>query len=204
MQACFADSDPIDLKEKMINARVLYFKEPFANGDDVNCNSVGVPVIYLLRLAVLLCEHTSQAGQLLEMWHLLNPTLEDTICSDNFYELLETLVDIAVDRTLSRIESLGKLTDASSEAQRTISLHYLTIAKEMKQEFLDDFKNGLPSELSFLQFAAIAQKVCMNSSQLRMAITKTSEVRTSQEVAISQVSTIIISYLTQHEQVGKA
>ena len=90
------------------------------------------------------------------MWLLINPALDDRISGGNFFTLLETLAEIAVERTCDRIESLGQLANAASEAQRTISLRYMATAKVMKQEFLDNFRNGLPSEMSFCEFAEIA------------------------------------------------
>jgi len=45
----------------------------------------------------------------------------------------------------------------------------------MTSQFLLDFKANLPNELSFETFSIIVQSVCMNSSQLRMKITKTKE-----------------------------
>ena len=74
----------------------------------------------------------------------------------------------------------------------------------MMADFLRDFHASLPARLSFEAFSRIVCSTCINSSQLRMKITKTDLTSTSQEVVVSQVSTIILSYLTPTEQVQKA
>ena len=43
----------------------------------------------------------------------------------------------------------------------------------MTSQFLIDLKTDLSDQLSFEEFSKVVQSVCMNSSQLRMQITRT-------------------------------
>ena len=70
--------------------------------------------------------------------------------------------------------------------------------------FMDDFRAQLPAKIFFSSFSETVRSVCMNSSQLRMCISKTAIAETSRHVVISQLSTIIISYLTPKEQMLQA
>ena len=61
---------------------------------------------YILRLAMLLCTHTSYEDQVSEMWLLINPTLDDSVSAEALCALVETLADIAVVKSKRRIEAL--------------------------------------------------------------------------------------------------
>ena len=56
----------------------------------------------LLRLGWLLCRHNSIEDQELEMWHLLNPKLEDTIPKAMVEQFLRDLSYIALDMNHSK------------------------------------------------------------------------------------------------------
>lgn len=160
-------------------------------------------VDYLLHLSVLLCSHESQQDQLNEMWLLVNPALDDEIEAAEMLAFVRTLAEIAVFKTNRRIESL-KLTEPVKRAQREQTLRYLARASKMFADFFSEFQLTLPQKLSFVDFCRIASATCLNASQLRMSITKTQVASTSRAVVISQVSTIILSYLTPSEQIQKA
>ena len=70
----------------------------------------------------------------------------------------------------------------------------------MMSVFLNGFGAGLPANLTFDAFSRVVQSTCLNSSQLRMMITGTEIVKTGQNLVVSQVSTVILSYLTRMEQ----
>lgn len=50
----------------------------------------------LLRLGFLLCQHYSIDSQGLELWHLLNPKLEDKVSKSKVEAFLNDLVYVAV------------------------------------------------------------------------------------------------------------
>lgn len=56
----------------------------------------------LLRLGFLLCKHYSPESQALEMWHLINPKLEEFITKAQLQAFLEELLYVAIDMNLSK------------------------------------------------------------------------------------------------------
>jgi hypothetical protein len=56
----------------------------------------------LLKLGFLLCKHYSPEDQELEMWHLINPKLADTVTKDQVNTFLTSLCYIAVDMNISK------------------------------------------------------------------------------------------------------
>lgn len=56
----------------------------------------------LLRLGFLLCRHQLSDDQELELWHLINPRLEETISKSIVSDFLKDLLYIAVDMNISK------------------------------------------------------------------------------------------------------
>jgi hypothetical protein len=56
----------------------------------------------LLRLGFLLCSHPSEVNQELDAWHLINPTLQETVSKQQVRVLLEELSYVALDMNLSK------------------------------------------------------------------------------------------------------
>ena len=55
----------------------------------------------LLRLGFICCRHNSVEDQELELWHLINPKLEDTVSKEVVETFLQDLCYIAVDMNIS-------------------------------------------------------------------------------------------------------
>ena len=70
----------------------------------------------------------------------------------------------------------------------------------MMAGFLEGFRVGLPAMVSFEAFGELVQSTCLNSSQLRMKISGTEIMGTSRKLAVSQASTVILSYFTTSEK----
>ena len=51
----------------------------------------------IVKAGFLLCKHYSKDSQELELWHMVNPTLEDTIGPHEVKSLMESLAYVAVD-----------------------------------------------------------------------------------------------------------
>ena len=58
----------------------------------------------LLRLGWLLCKHASKDEQALELWHLINPEMEEYVTKSQVMEFLGTLVQFAVIINKSKYE----------------------------------------------------------------------------------------------------
>ena len=56
----------------------------------------------LLRLGFLLCSHYSPESQALEMWHIINPKLEEFINKQTVNKFLADLLYVAIDMNLSK------------------------------------------------------------------------------------------------------
>ena len=59
----------------------------------------------LLRLGFLCCRHHSPEDQELELWHLLNPKLEETVSKASVEQFLRDLTYIALEMNLSKREA---------------------------------------------------------------------------------------------------
>ena len=55
----------------------------------------------LLRLGFICCKYYSPEAQALELWHLINPKLEESLSKDVISGFLSDLAYIAVDMNLS-------------------------------------------------------------------------------------------------------
>ena len=71
-------------------------------------------VYNLLKLGFLLCKFYSVAEQELEMWHLINPRLDETIPKQSVELFLRDLIYIAIDMNLSKYIAF-KLINRSAE-----------------------------------------------------------------------------------------
>ena len=70
----------------------------------------------------------------------------------------------------------------------------------MMGNFLKEIGTAIKSEIDFTEFEKVASKLCLSASQMRMAITKTAPSKTGSELVKSQVSTVIIGFLSAKEQ----
>ena len=59
----------------------------------------------LLRLGFLACKHQSVEEQQTELWHLINPKLEETIAKSLLEVFLYELCYVAIDMNISNIQS---------------------------------------------------------------------------------------------------
>lgn len=51
----------------------------------------------IVKAGFILCKHYSRESQELELWHMVNPTLEDTIGPKEVKNLMESFAYVAVD-----------------------------------------------------------------------------------------------------------
>lgn len=59
----------------------------------------------LLKMGFLLCKHYSPESQSLELWHLINPKLEEYVSKDTVTKFLNDLLYIALDMNLSKFQA---------------------------------------------------------------------------------------------------
>jgi hypothetical protein len=57
----------------------------------------------LLRLGFLCCRHYSPESQSLELWHMINPKLEEQIDKKDLSRFLDELAYVAIDMNLSKL-----------------------------------------------------------------------------------------------------
>ena len=59
----------------------------------------------LVKLGFLCCKHTIEENQETDLWHLINPKLEDFVTRDAVEQFLKDLIYIAVDMNKSKLNS---------------------------------------------------------------------------------------------------
>jgi hypothetical protein len=86
-QMCQVSASPYAVVYKDAN---MFFKEKRHN------------VPKLIRLGFILCRHYSPETQILEMWHIINPKLEENVSKQAVQAFLEDLLYVAIDMNLSK------------------------------------------------------------------------------------------------------
>ena len=61
----------------------------------------------LLKIGFLHCDHYSVDTQSIDMWHILNPKLDDSVPREKVEEFINDLVFISVDLMLKYIPNMG-------------------------------------------------------------------------------------------------
>lgn len=84
-------ANPNSVYAQVYKDEVMFFKDKRHN------------VPKLLRLGFLLCRHYSPESQSLELWHMVNPKLEETISKNIVENLLKDLTYVAVDMNYSKL-----------------------------------------------------------------------------------------------------
>lgn len=72
----------------------------------------------LLKLGFLCCYHNSVDEQALEMWHLINPKLEDSVPKERVEQFLKDLTYAAIDMNISKYQNELKIICRFAEDER--------------------------------------------------------------------------------------
>ena len=83
------NTDEMNNNEKSPYA-IVYFDKEFLTTDKKH------NVKTLLRLGWLLCKHQNKDEQALELWHLINPDMEEYVTKTQVMEFMNTLVHFSV------------------------------------------------------------------------------------------------------------
>ena len=89
--------------------------------------------------------------------------------------------------------------DPCAHALNQMCLTYLEQASDMVDGFSAGVQATLPEALNFDEFSKLVANTCLSPSQLRMRLTKTSGPKTGKALVTSQVSTVMLSYLSSKE-----
>ena len=84
-------NDCINNEESVFN--IFYGAKNFTYDEDDGLYTVK----NLLKIGFLHCQHHCEDTQAIDMWHLINPELEDTVSNEDVIQFLEDLIFISVD-----------------------------------------------------------------------------------------------------------
>ena len=153
----------------------------------------------LLRLAALMCTHTSSEAQVKEIWHILNPLFDQTINAADLMELIELYVHLSVDTTLAITERFTS-DNAFEVSMKTEAVKYLTNSSLKKDALLQDFKAKVPDQIGFAEFCDLISGF-LSPGQIRMAIFGKESSQVGIKLAKSNASTVVLEFLSQQEMV---
>lgn len=139
----------------------------------------------LLKIGFLLCEHYSVDTQGVDLWHLINPKLEQTIPRDQVIELLKDLMYIAIDMNIKYLSVMGEsLRDKGTkentlptreskeeEKMKNRALKYLDVAKKNSPKLIEDITKLLPPHVSKIDLIPVMKKQMFRSHQIRTLLT---------------------------------
>ena len=120
----------------------------------------------LIRLGFLLCRHYSPETQVLEMWHIINPKLDDHVTPGQVKTFLEDLLYVAIDMNLNILNANEG--DNSAESQK--AKNYLEECLGKKEAFLNSFMSGLNEPITKETLGGKLKKDFFDSYRLRMAV----------------------------------
>jgi hypothetical protein len=140
----------------------------------------------LLKIGFLLCEHYSSDTQGVDLWHLINPKLEQTVPRDQVIELMKDLVYVAVDMNIKYLSVMGdRLKDMGTkdktnvatkeskevEKMKNRALKYLDTAKKNSPKLIEDMAKLLPPHVSKIDLIPVMKKQMFRSHQIRTLLT---------------------------------
>lgn len=142
-------------------------------------------VAALLKIGFLLCEHYSVDTQGVDLWHLINPKLEQTIPRDQVIELIKDLIYIAVDMNIKYISVMGESLrekgtkekglptreSKEEEKMKNRALKYLDLAKKNSGRLIEDTAKLLPPHVSKIDLIPVMKKQMFRSHQIRTLLT---------------------------------
>jgi hypothetical protein len=113
----------------------------------------------------------------LELWHLINPKLEETISKATVEQFLRDLAYIAIDmnisKSLTRINihiDLLKMADDNDDHLKKKAIDYLDDANKHKEEFLKKILTGLNDQVTKQELITKIRDHFFKSYILRMGI----------------------------------
>eukprot|EP00347_Sterkiella_histriomuscorum_P014349 403361212 len=124
-------------------------------------------VYNLLKLGFMLCQFPSVEDQELEMWHLINPRLDETVSKGTVEMFLRDLIYVALDMNINIL----KAGDENEHPEKPKALQYLEEAAEKREIFMTQrmkrFKNDYVTRD---ELAACTRDCFFQSYRLRLAI----------------------------------
>jgi len=95
----------------------------------------------LLRLGFLCCHHHSPEDQELELWHILNPKLEETVSKSSVEQFLKDLTYIALEMNLSKrfsitVADLLKHADENDTEEKKKAIDYIENTIKERDAFI--------------------------------------------------------------------
>ena len=96
----------------------------------------------LMLIGWLLCKHWDDTTQGTELWHILNPTLAETVPKNQVMEVVRKLMYIAVDLNQRMLEN------EPNTPEKTSALKYLKKVKTNRNKFFEQLQNQLDREVT--------------------------------------------------------
>lgn len=169
---------------------------------DIYKNKDSNQVTNLLLTFFTMCQHQSSQTQAQDLWQLLNPMFDEVISSSTLFDALKLFSRVAVDCALILL-SQYEVNNSYDQQMMNQSLKFLRYAFDMKEQFLEEFIENIPAQLTFDEFKSVVEALCFTPSQLRMAITRTAPSSVGLKLVNSGPATVIISFLTEEERQEK-
>ena len=116
----------------------------------------------LILIGWLLCKHWNDQSQTTELWHILNPTLQEFVSKRAVVEAVSKLCYVAIDLNATMVESMP------NSSEKTAALKYHARIKQNKKSFIEQLMNQLSPEVSRDELTMLME--IFRSYDLRMII----------------------------------
>merc|ERR1712060_529164 len=115
---------------------IVYLDNKFANLNGKH------NVENLTLIGWLLCRHWSDETQATELWHIINPTLAETVPQSYVTDVVKKLCYVAIDLNLRLLQALPESTE------KTNALKYHKKIKEGQQRFMKNIANQMGRDVA--------------------------------------------------------